>query len=155
MAKLGVNIDHVATLRQARGEAEPDPVTAAIICEKAGCDSIVAHLREDRRHINDEDVSRLKNNIKTIFNLEMSTNEDIVKKAMDIMPGQCTLVPEKRQEITTEGGLDVVSNMELVSKVVSRLHSGGIKVSLFVDPEKKQIEASGKAGAGIIEIHTG
>ena len=155
MAKLGVNVDHVATLRQARGGAEPDPVTAAIICEKAGCHSIVAHLREDRRHINDEDVNKLRKSVKTMFNLEMSTNESIVKRAIGVRPDQCTLVPEKRQELTTEGGLNVIANMQSVSEVVSRFYSSGIKVSLFIDPEKEQIEASKKTGAGIIEIHTG
>jgi pyridoxine 5-phosphate synthase len=155
MAKLGVNIDHVATLRQARGGTEPDPVKAAIVCKKAGCDSIVAHLREDRRHINDDDAERLRNSIKIIFNLEMSINEDIVRRAIDIKPDQCTLVPERRQELTTEGGLNVVSNIESVSGVISRLHSSGIKVSLFIDPEKEQVEASKKAGAKIIELHTG
>lgn len=155
MAKLGVNIDHIATLRQTRRGLEPDPVSAAIICEKAGCDSIVAHLREDRRHISDNDVIEIKKNIKIKFNLEMSTNEDVVEVAMRIRPAQATLVPERRQEITTEGGLDVISNFKKISKVIDKLHSKGIKVSLFVDPERKQIEASKKTGAGIIEIHTG
>ena len=155
MTKLGVNIDHVATLRQARGEAEPDPINAAIICEKAGCDSIVAHLREDRRHINDSDVAKLKEKIKTRFNLEMSVNEGIVKAAIRIKPHQATLVPERREEITTEGGLNVLSNTKKISEVIKRLRSGGIEVSLFVDPERQQLEASKKAGAGIIEIHTG
>lgn len=155
MAKLGINIDHVATLRQARRELEPDPVSAAIISEKAGCDSIVAHLREDRRHINDDDVAELKRKIKIRFNLEMSTSEDIVKVAMKIKPDQATLVPEKREEITTEGGLNVRINLKKISEVIGKLHSKGIKVSLFVDPQIKQLEASKKAGAGIIEIHTG
>jgi len=155
MSKLGVNIDHVATLRQARGESEPDPVSAALICEKAGCDSIVAHLREDRRHINDNDVKQLRKKIKTKFNLEMSINEEIVNVVMDIRPDQATLVPERRKEITTEGGLDVFSNSKRISDIITKLHSKGIKVSLFVDPERRQIEASKKAGAGIIEIHTG
>lgn len=155
MAKLGVNIDHVATLRQARRGIEPDPVQAALLCEKAGCNSIVAHLREDRRHINDDDVKRLKKEIKTLLNLEMSANAGIVKAAMEIKPYQSTLVPEKRQEITTEGGLNVVSNMRKVSDAVAALQSKGIKVSLFIDPENAEIEAAAKAGAGIIEIHTG
>ena len=155
MTKLGVNIDHVATLRQARRELEPDPVRAATLCEKAGCDSIVAHLREDRRHINDNDVTQLREKIKTRFNLEMSTSEDIVKAAMDIKPDQATLVPERREEITTEGGLDVLTNMQKISEVIKKLHSKGIKVSLFIDPEREQIEASKKAGASMIEIHTG
>ena len=155
MAKLGVNVDHIATLRQARGGVEPDPITAAIICERAGCHSIVAHLREDRRHINDKDVYELRKSIKTMFNLEMSINKEIVKRAIEVRPNQCTLVPEKRQELTTEGGLNVVANMQSISEVVTRLHSSGIKVSLFIDPEKEQIEVSKKTGAGIIEIHTG
>ncbi|MDD5679866.1 MAG: pyridoxine 5'-phosphate synthase [Candidatus Omnitrophica bacterium] len=155
MVKLGVNIDHVATLRQARGGAEPDPVEAALLCEKAGCNSIVAHLREDRRHINDDDVKRLKKEIKTLFNLEMSINPGIVKVAAKIKPYQATLVPEKRQEITTEGGLDVVANMDKISDVVTALRSNRIKVSLFIDPEYEQIEASARSGARIIEIHTG
>lgn len=155
MAKLGVNIDHVATLRQARRGNEPDPVQAALLCEKAGCNSIVAHLREDRRHINDNDVKRLKKEIRTVLNLEMSANEDIVEAAMEIKPSQATLVPEKRQEITTEGGLNVASGMRKISGVVRALQSKGIKVSLFIDPENAQIEASTKTGARIIEIHTG
>jgi len=155
MAKLGVNIDHVATLRQARRGNEPDPVQAALLCEKAGCNSIVAHLREDRRHINDNDVKRLKREIRTVLNLEMSANEDIVEAAMEIKPFQATLVPEKRQEITTEGGLNVASGMRKISGAVRALQSKGIKVSLFIDPENAQIEASAKTGARIIEIHTG
>ncbi len=155
MAKLGVNVDHVATLRQARGGGEPDPITAAKICEVAGCDSIVAHLREDKRHINDSDVTELKKIIKTKFNLEMSVSKDIVKTAMDIRPHQATLVPERRQEVTTEGGLDVLSNIDRISEVIDKLESCEIEVSLFIDPEQAQVEASKKAGAHIIEIHTG
>jgi len=155
MAKLGVNIDHVATLRQARGGIEPDPVRAAMVCEKAGCDSIVAHLREDRRHINDSDVAKLKEALKIKFNLEMSINKDIVKVAMRIKPHQATLVPEKRKELTTEGGLNVFLNIKKISDVIMQLRSCQIMPSLFIDPEKKQIEASKKAGADIIEIHTG
>lgn len=153
--KLGVNIDHVATLRQARREREPDPIEAAISCEKAGCDSIVAHLREDRRHIKDDDIKRLMRKVKTRFNLEMSTSEEIVQVAMEIRPEQATLVPEKREEVTTEGGLDVASNIKKISGRTAKLESKGIRVSLFIDPEKGQIEASKRAGAGIIEIHTG
>lgn len=155
MAKLGVNIDHVATLRQARRGIEPDPVQAALIAEKAGCHSIVAHLREDRRHINDSDIKRLKKEIKTFLNLEMSVSDEIVKIAADIRPCQATLVPEKRQEITTEGGLDIVAHMRKISDVVTRLQSKEINVSLFIDPDKRQIEAAAKTGAKIIEIHTG
>lgn len=155
MAKLGVNIDHVATLRQARKGVEPDPIHAALAAEKAGCHSIVAHLREDRRHINDEDIKRLKKEIKTFLNLEMSISRDIVKIAADIRPHQATLVPEKRQEITTEGGLDILTHMRKVSDVVEHLQSNGINVSLFIDPDKRQIEAAAETGAKIIEIHTG
>jgi pyridoxine 5-phosphate synthase len=155
MAKLGVNIDHVATLRQARRGIEPDPVQAALACEKAGCHSIVAHLREDRRHINDADIKRLKKEIKTLLNLEMSINDEIVRIAAETKPNQATLVPEKREELTTEGGLDVISHMRKVSEAVKTLRSKGINVSLFIDPDKKQIEAAAKTGARIIEIHTG
>ena len=155
MAKLGVNIDHVATLRQARRGREPDPVCAALTAEEAGCHSIVAHLREDRRHINDRDIKRLKKELKTFLNLEMSVNEGIVRIACEVQPHQATLVPEKREEVTTEGGLDVIRYMRKVTEVVKRLQSKGINVSLFIDPENKQIEAAAKTGAKIIEIHTG
>lgn len=155
MVKLGVNIDHVATLRQARGGVEPDPVRAALLSEKAGCNSIVAHLREDRRHINDDDVRRLKKEIKTFLNLEMSINADIVKAAIAVKPHQSTLVPEKRREITTEGGLDILANPRNISDVVHVLRSKEIRVSLFIDPKNAQVEAAAKTGARIIEIHTG
>ncbi len=155
MAKLGVNIDHVATLRQARGGTEPEPIKAALICEKAGCNSIVAHLREDRRHIKDSDIVTLRKEISTRLNLEMSVNEDIVKAAIAVKPDQATLVPERRQEITTEGGLEVTSNIDRISEVVKRLEGEGIEVSLFIDPDEEQIRASKKTGAHIIEIHTG
>ena len=155
MAKLGVNIDHVATLREARGGTTPDPLKAAIACELAGCDSIVCHLREDRRHIKDADVSALKKIVKTRLNLEMSCAKDIVDIACRIKPDQATLVPEKRREVTTEGGLDVAGNFAKVRSVVSRLRGSGIEASLFINPVKSQIEASRKAGAKIIELHTG
>ena len=155
MAKLGVNIDHVATIRQARKAAAPDPIEAARLSEEAGCDSIVCHLREDRRHILDADVSMLKKTVRTRLNLEMSVEKDIVDFACRIKPDQVTIVPEKRQEITTEGGLDVRKNLIRIRSVVSRLRAKGIDVSLFVNPDLKQIDASVKAGAGIIEIHTG
>ncbi len=155
MPKLGVNIDHIATLRQARREFEPDPIAAAKICEEAGCDSIVAHLREDRRHINDSDIKRLRKVIKTRFNLEMSINKGIVDIACEIGPDQATLVPERREEITTEGGLDVVKNTAAIKNAVSRLQKSGIEVSLFIPADKKQIDASIKTGATIIEFHTG
>ena len=155
MAKLGVNIDHIATLRQARKGVFPDPVLAAGICEKAGCDSIVAHLREDRRHINDNDLRRLKKAVKTRFNLEMSITPEIVDIACLIKPDQATLVPERRQELTTEGGLDIISNKNRLKRAIGRLSGAGIKVSLFIDPDKEQIKRVPDIGAGMIEIHTG
>lgn len=155
MAKLGVNIDHVATVREARKIQIPDPVNAAIICEKAGANSIVCHLREDRRHIKDEDVIRLRKVLSTRLNLEMSVAKDIVRFACRIKPDQATIVPEKRQEITTEGGLDVSSNIGKIKSIISKLKSSGVDVSLFINPKKNQIDASVKAGAGIIELHTG
>ena len=155
MAKLGVNIDHVATLRQQRRGIFPDPVYAAGICEAAGCDSIVAHLREDRRHINDNDIKRLKKEVKAKFNLEMSIADEIVEIACYLRPDQATLVPEKREELTTEGGLDVLKNRNKIRKVMKRLNDKAIEVSLFIDPDKEQISAAVDAGARIIEIHTG
>ncbi|MCX5679530.1 MAG: pyridoxine 5'-phosphate synthase [Candidatus Omnitrophica bacterium] len=155
MAKLGVNIDHVATIRQARKAACPDPIEAARLSEEAGCDSIVCHLREDRRHIVDADVIGLKKTVRTRLNLEMSAAKDIVDFACRIKPEQVTIVPEKRQEVTTEGGLDVCRNFTKVRSVISRLNGKSIDVSLFVNPDLKQIDASVRAGAKIIEIHTG
>lgn len=155
MPKLGVNVDHVATIRQARRTIEPDPVIAAAICEMAGCDSIVAHLREDRRHIQDRDVVILRKSVSTRFNLEMSIHREIVGIARRIRPHQATLVPEKRQELTTEGGLDIVGNLRQINGVVDSLKEKGIDVSLFIDPDNSQIEASKKAGVNIIELHTG
>lgn len=155
MPKLGVNIDHVATLRQARRGVFPDPVYAASLCEKAGADSIVAHLREDRRHIQDKDIQLLRKNIRTKLNLEMSIAPEIVKIACKIKPYQATLVPEKRKELTTEGGLDAAANSKKISWVLRRLEKYGIRVSLFIDPVRKQIDASKKIGAKIIELHTG
>lgn len=154
MVKLGVNIDHVATVREARKSYEPDPIQAAKECVRAGCDSIVCHLREDRRHINDADVKRLRKIIGNL-NLEMSIAKEIVDIACRIKPDQATLVPEKRQEVTTEGGLDVGRNEARIRRVVARLHKNGIAVSLFINPSKEQIDASVRAGAGIIEFHTG
>ena len=142
MAKLGVNIDHVATIREARRIFYPDPVEAAAICEEAGCDSIVCHLREDRRHIKDGDVKRLRKTVLTRLNLEMSIAGDIVDIACAIKPDQATLVPEKRKELTTEGGLDVVKYEKQIASVVRRLGQKGIETSLFIAPSKKQIDAS-------------
>ena len=155
MAKLGVNIDHVATLREARRGEAPDPIEAARICEEKGCDSIVCHLREDRRHIKDADVIGLRKSVRTRLNLEMSAARDIVKFACKVRPDQATLVPEKRRELTTEGGLDVRANEAKIESVVARLLASGIDVSLFIDPVKTQIDASVRTGARIIELHTG
>lgn len=155
MPKLGINIDHVATIRQARGGLLPSPVEAAILCEKSGAHSIVAHLREDRRHIQDKDLFFIKKRIKKRFNLEMSISPDIVNIALKIVPSQATLVPEKRKELTTEGGLNVIKNFQTINKVVAKLSQKKILVSLFIDPSEKQILAAKRAGAHSIEIHTG
>ncbi len=155
MPELGVNIDHIATLRQARGGMEPDPVKLASICEKAGCDSIVAHLREDRRHINDRDIELLKKMLTTRFNLEMSINKGIVNIAKRIKPDQATLVPERRLELTTEGGLSVYKNNAKIGRVSEELLKKGISVSLFIDPSEREIKATKDIGVNIIEIHTG
>jgi pyridoxine 5-phosphate synthase len=155
MATLGVNIDHVATIRQARGAVYPDPVTAAAIAELAGANGITAHLREDRRHIQDRDVLMLRETVESKLNLEMACAESIVRFASKLRPDQATLVPEKREELTTEGGLDVAGQEKAVGRVVHRLQKAGIVVSLFVEPDAKQIEASRRTGAEFIEIHTG
>ena len=155
MASLGLNIDHVATIRQARGGNDPDPITAACIAELSGAEAITVHLREDRRHIQDRDVRMLKQILKSRLNLEMAATEEIQKIALEILPYSCTLVPEKRQEITTEGGLDVASNIEYMTKFTKTLNDKGIIVSMFIDPDSTQIEASAKAGAQFIELHTG
>jgi pyridoxine 5-phosphate synthase len=155
MSKLGVNIDHVATLRQARGVRYPDPVTAAGIIELAGADGIVAHLREDRRHMQDRDILLLREVIQCQFNLEMAATEEMIRIALSVKPEVVTLVPEKREELTTEGGLDVVKFFKPLKKAIRRLQKGGISVSLFVDPHRDQIEASEETGANTVEIHTG
>jgi len=155
MAKLGVNIDHVATIRQARGGSEPDPVTAAALAELAGADGITVHLREDRRHIQDRDVELLRKTVKTSLNLEMAATEEMVGIALRLVPETVTLVPEKRQELTTEGGLDVLRQSQALKHQVARLRDGGIAVSLFVDPDIEQIKAGHRLGADMIEIHTG
>ncbi|MBU4346588.1 MAG: pyridoxine 5'-phosphate synthase [Candidatus Omnitrophica bacterium] len=155
MPQLGVNIDHIATLREVRGGLEPEPVFAALVCESAGADSIVVHLREDRRHIKERDLCILKEVVKTKLNLEMAVAQDIVKIACAVKPEQATLVPERRQELTTEGGLDVVSNFKRIRQVLKRLEDQGINVSLFIDPDRRQIEAAGKIGVSMIELHTG
>ncbi|MBU1043748.1 MAG: pyridoxine 5'-phosphate synthase [Candidatus Omnitrophica bacterium] len=155
MVRLGVNIDHVATIRQARKTIEPDPVDAALIAEIAGADGITVHLREDRRHINDRDVKILKKTVKTRLNLEMSINLLIVKIACQIKPDQATLVPEKRQEITTEGGLDIIAKEKKIKNVIIKLKSKGIWVSLFVEADLEQIKAAKRVNADAVELHTG
>lgn len=155
MAKLGLNVDHFATVRQARGGMEPDPVTAAAIGELAGAEGITIHLREDRRHIQDRDLEIIRQTVKTKLNLEMAATQEIIRIALKIKPDQVTLVPEKRQELTTEGGLDVILNQKMITDTVKRLHDSGISVSLFVDPNQEQIKVANKTGADYIEIHTG
>jgi pyridoxine 5-phosphate synthase len=152
---LGVNIDHVATLRQARGTKFPDPVQAALIAEQAGADGITAHLREDRRHIQDRDIYLLQDMIHTRLNLEMATTDEMLAIATKVKPAACCLVPEKREELTTEGGLDVAGNPDRMRTVCQTLVDAGIEVSLFVDPDIRQIDAAIKAGAPVIELHTG
>ncbi len=155
MPALGVNIDHVATIRQARRTIEPDPVWAAALAELAGADGITIHLREDRRHIQDRDLRVLKETVQVKLNLEMAASDEITDIALDVLPGQATLVPEKREEVTTEGGLDVIANSDRVAACVERLKNAGIEVSLFIDPDPQQIAASRKAGVGAVELHTG
>ena len=152
---LGVNIDHVATLRNARGGVEPSPILAAEICENNGATSITTHLREDRRHIKDEDVRTLIKTLKTKLNLEMAVTDEMQQIALEIKPNSVCLVPEKRQEVTTEGGLDVAGQLEKVTKFVKPLKEAGIIVSLFIDPDEAQIKAAAQTGAQFIELHTG
>ena len=160
--RLGVNIDHVATLRQARyatmpesKNAEPDPIVAARICERAGAGGIVTHLRADRRHIQDRDIERLRQNIMTKLNLEMGNTEEIIDVALRIVPDEVCLVPEKREEVTTEGGLDVVAHRKALEPTVKRLQASGIRVSLFIDPTLEQIDAAAELGVDMVELHTG
>ena len=155
MIKLGVNIDHVATLRQARGTRYPDPVQAAIEAEQAGADAITLHLREDRRHIQERDVELLKSILQTRMNLEMAVTDEMVTYAVRMRPEECCLVPERRQELTTEGGLDVVTHEKKVSAACARLAEAGVRVSLFIDAEAAQIDAAVRCGAPVIELHTG
>ncbi len=155
MPRLGVNIDHVATLRQARGEHYPDPIQAAQICEEAGADSIVCHLREDRRHIQDRDVVALRKIVRSRLNLELSLTQSILDIACRIKPDEATIVPERRQEITTEGGLDVLRYFKRTQRAVRQLSGAGIEVSLFIDPDEAQILAAHQSGVSIIELHTG
>jgi pyridoxine 5-phosphate synthase len=152
---LGVNIDHVATLRQARGTDYPDPVAAALIAERAGADSITLHLREDRRHIQDRDVEALRDATRTRMNLEMAVTEEMLGIASRLRPSDCCLVPEKREELTTEGGLDVIAQPQKIAAACAQLAASGVRVSLFIDPDARQVEAAVAAGAPAIEIHTG
>ncbi|MEH0834384.1 pyridoxine 5'-phosphate synthase [Pectobacterium cacticida] len=152
---LGINIDHIATLRNARGTAYPDPVQAAFIAEQAGADGITVHLREDRRHITDRDVRILRETLQTRMNLEMAVTEEMLNIACAVQPHFCCLVPEKRQEVTTEGGLDVAGQQEKINSAVARLRQANILVSLFIDADKRQIDAAVASGAPFIEIHTG
>ena len=155
MAKLGVNIDHVATLRQARGTVEPEPVLAASISELAGADGITMHLREDRRHMQDRDLALLRDTVRTRLNLEMAPTQEMVKIALEVKPDMVTLVPEKRAELTTEGGLEVKLAKDELNKYIRLLQDGEIAVSLFIDPNIDQVKAAHKVGADYIEIHTG
>ncbi len=154
-ARLGVNVDHVATLRQARRTPYPDPVAAAMLAEMAGADQITIHLREDRRHVQDRDLQVMRRTVTTRLNLEMAATQDMVKMAYEMKPDECTLVPERREELTTEGGLDVVGNRDHVRKVVKTLRDAEIQVSLFIDPDLDQVKAAHRVEAEIIEIHTG
>ncbi len=155
MVELGVNIDHVATVRQARKTNEPDPVWAAALAELGGADGITIHLREDRRHILDRDLRILKETVCVKLNLEMACDEEVTGIACQVLPDQATLVPERREEVTTEGGLDVVGQRDRVRRTVDRLHAAGVSVSLFLDPDLPQIEAAGELGVSAVELHTG
>lgn len=155
MTLLSVNIDHVATVREARGGVSPDPIIAAAIAEFAGAAGIVCHLREDRRHINDRDVRMLREIVKTKLNLEMAATDEIIGIALDILPDLVTFVPEKREELTTEGGLNVASNLHYYKSATAVMHDSDIEVSFFIEPERVQIEAAANAGADIVEFHTG
>jgi pyridoxine 5-phosphate synthase len=152
---LGVNVDHVATLRQARGTDYPDPVEAALLAEQAGADSITLHLREDRRHIQDHDLGRLKERMRTHMNLEMAVTDEMIGIASSLKPSDCCLVPEKREELTTEGGLDVSGQLAKVRSACEALAGNGIRVSLFIDPDREQLDAAKAAGAPVVELHTG
>jgi pyridoxine 5-phosphate synthase len=153
--RLSVNIDHIATIRQARRGMEPDPVSAALLAELAGAEGIIAHLREDRRHVQDRDLRLLRQTVQTKLNLEMAATDEMQRMALEVKPDITTLVPEKREELTTEGGLEVASRTDFMKAMISRLQQGGIVVSLFVDPDDKQISAARTAGADWVEIHTG
>jgi pyridoxine 5-phosphate synthase len=152
---LGVNVDHIATLRQARGTPYPDPVEAALLAEEAGADSITVHLREDRRHIQAHDVERLAARLRTHLNLEMAVAEEMLEYCARVKPADCCLVPERRAELTTEGGLDVAGDRARIAAAVARLGAAGVRVALFVDPDPRQVDAAAEVGAPVIELHTG
>lgn len=152
---LGVNIDHIATIREARGTQYPSPIEGALLCEKSGADSITLHLREDRRHIQDKDVEILRHKLTTKMNLEMAATDEMVAIASQIQPQDCCLVPEKREELTTEGGLDVASQIPRMQDVCAKLAESNVTVSLFIDADKQQIDAAKHCGAPVIELHTG
>jgi pyridoxine 5-phosphate synthase len=153
--RLYINIDHVATLRQARRGSQPDPVEAAAVCEASGADGITAHLREDRRHIQDDDIERLKKSVRSYFNLEMACIGEMLEIARRLKPQQVTLVPERREEVTTEGGLDITSDPQRIQNAIDSLSEAGIRVSLFIDPTREAIEQSKKLGVPAVELHTG
>lgn len=155
MAHLCVNIDHIATLRQARRGHDPDLIAAAVLVDQAGASGVTVHLREDRRHVQDRDVDLLRQVVHTKLNLEMAASDEIVEIACRVKPDECTLVPERREELTTEGGLDAAGQVQRLRPVVARLHDAGITVSLFVEPDLRQIEAAGMIGADLVELHTG
>ncbi|MDO8810889.1 MAG: pyridoxine 5'-phosphate synthase [Gallionella sp.] len=155
MMKLGLNIDHVATLRQARGARYPNVVRAALICEEAGADAITLHLREDRRHIQDRDVETLRDMLQTRMNLECAVTDEMIANALRIKPHDLCLVPERREELTTEGGLDVIRYFDTIKATCERCAEAGIRVSLFIDPDEKQIDAALRSGAPVVELHTG
>ncbi len=153
--RFSLNVDHIATLRNARGEMQPDPVTAALLAEQAGVDGIVVHLREDRRHVNERDLRLLRELVTTKLDLEMAPVEEIIKIACDVQPELATIVPEKRMELTTEGGINVIDNITLLKSTIKDLHKSEIEVSLFIEPDVDQIDAAAEIGADFIEIHTG
>ncbi len=155
MARLGVNVDHVATLRQARGGYEPDPIMAASLVQLAGAEGVVVHLREDRRHIQDRDLTILRETVHTHLNLEMAAEDSVAKIALHVKPDMATLVPERRQELTTEGGLDVIEHRDRIQSMINLLHEGGIPVSLFIDPDAQQVRTAHKVQADSVELHTG
>jgi pyridoxine 5-phosphate synthase len=155
LVKLSINIDHIATLRQARGGEEPDPVAAAMLCEQSGADGITLHLRLDRRHVQDRDLRLLRQIVKTRINLEMAATEEMLETAVEVKPDLCTLVPERPGEITTEGGLDVAGQVEVLKERIKRLHKVGLVVSLFINPEERQVKAAKEVGADAVELHTG